>query len=76
MEPNQTQPKSNGALIGSIVIIVLLIIGGLYLWKNSAKEEMLPENSNVSGGDEIDASAAAIEAELNSMDLDSLDSEI
>jgi hypothetical protein len=76
MEPNQTQPKSNGALVGSIVIIVLLIIGGLYLWKNSAKEEMLPENSNISGGDDIDASAAAIEAELNGMDLDSLDSEI
>lgn len=76
MEPNQTQPKSNGALIGSIVIIVLLIIGGLYLWKNSAREEMLPENSNVSESDDIDASAAAIEAELNGMDLDSLDSEI
>lgn len=77
MEPNQIQQKSNGALVGSIIIIIILIIGGIYFWKNSVKEQVAPENTDISSDTEsIDNSAAVIEAELNSMDLESLDSEI
>jgi hypothetical protein len=76
MEPNQTQQKSNGALIGSVIIIIILIIGGIYMWSKSIKqEEVLPENNALSGEEQIDNSAAAIEAELNGMDLE-IDSEI
>jgi len=76
MEPNQTQQKSNGALIGSVIIIIILIIGGIYMWSKSMKqEEVLPENNALSGEEQIDNSAAAIEAELNGMDLE-IDSEI
>ena len=35
MEPEK---KSNGALIGSIIIIVILIIGGIYIWQTNVKE--------------------------------------
>ena len=34
MEPEK---KSNGALIGSIIIIIILIIGGIYIWQSKVK---------------------------------------
>ena len=65
MEPEQ---KSNGALIGSIIIIVILIIGGIYLWINMEK----PTSSPVTEEQNQD-STAELETEINSMDLDNLD---
>lgn len=73
MEPEK---KSNGALVGSIIIIVILIIGGIYLWKNSMEDKAPIENSELSSEEDITNSAATIEAELNSMDLEGLDSGI
>lgn len=35
MEPDK---KSNGALIGLIVIVVLLIVGGVYLWMKNTPQ--------------------------------------
>ena len=32
MEPEK---KSNGALIGLIIIIIILIVGGLYMWQKN-----------------------------------------
>lgn len=32
MEPEK---KSNGALIGLIVIIIILILGGIYIWQTN-----------------------------------------
>jgi len=63
--------KGNGALVGSIIIIVILIIGGIYLWKTSLSNRTVRVEQAVT---EEDASAAAdIETELDSMDLESLD---
>lgn len=64
MEPEQ---KSNGALIGSIIIVIILIIGGIYFWQTSLKEEVAP-NSDLSS-----SNTSSLEADLNSIDLDSLD---
>lgn len=64
MGPEQ---KTNGALIGSIIIIIILIIGGIYFWKTSMKENFAPVSSD---------STAEMEANLNSIDMESLDSEI
>lgn len=36
MEPNK---KSNGALIGSIIIILILVIGGIYIWQSKTVKE-------------------------------------
>lgn len=74
MEPEQ---KSNGALIGSIIIIIILVIGGIYFWKNSLKERALPQtpNEEVPAGTEEDVTGD-IEADLDGIDLESLDSEI
>ncbi|MBU0612233.1 hypothetical protein KKA39_01980 [Patescibacteria group bacterium] len=60
MEPEK---KSHGALIGSIIIIIILIIGGIYIWqskvKNVAKEEQ-----------EMQEVPSPITDELNSLDQD------
>ena len=73
MEPEQ---KSNGALVGSVIIIIILILGGIYLLKTSIKEKPLPDNTDTAQSNGTLQSAAAIEAELDGMDLESLDSEI
>jgi len=42
MEPEK---KSNGALVGLIIIIIILIVGGIYIWQSSkdALESTQPE---------------------------------
>lgn len=82
MEINNEVPKqkSNGALIGSIIIIVILIIGGVYLAQNKIKEAKEQEKINaeqasksadvLSTSDEV----SDIEADLNkNADVNSLD---
>ena len=32
--------KSNGAFIGSIIIIIILIIGGIYIWQAEIKKAL------------------------------------
>ena len=78
MPPEQNtmpaEPKSSGALIGSIVIIVILIIGGIYLWKTTSTRSPAPE-----GGEPLDSVGASLsdetdlEADVNSIDLENLD---
>lgn len=36
MEPEK---KSNGALVGSIIVIIILVLGGIYFWMNQAEKE-------------------------------------
>ncbi|MEK9182847.1 MAG: hypothetical protein AAB809_02085 [Patescibacteria group bacterium] len=72
MEPEQ---KSNGALTGLIIIIIILVLGGIYLWKSSVKEEVTPVGleNDISGTPD---DTASLEADVNNIDLESLDSEI
>lgn len=47
MEPEK---KSNGALVGSIIIILILVIGGIYIWQSKVKnvlEEKKFQEENV-----------------------------
>ena len=75
MEPTNTMPdapkKSNGALIGAIIVILILVIGGIYLINENQKEdkllleeniEMMQPNQDLSESDDLDS----IEADLNS----------
>lgn len=34
----EKEEKTNGALLGLIVIIIILIIGGIYIWQSKIKE--------------------------------------
>jgi ABC-type Na+ efflux pump permease subunit len=37
MEPEK---KSNGALVGSIIIIIILIVGGIYIWQSKVQKAL------------------------------------
>jgi len=83
MKPEQ---KSHGALIGSLIIIIILIVGGIYLFKdksddlqeepeNALTEEFM-ENEEIPGADiELSPSdeLGDIEADLDATDNMELD---
>jgi LPXTG-motif cell wall-anchored protein len=58
MDGEPTQPntngeqKINGALVGSVVIILLLILGGIYLARKIIEERSSPMNSSLSSVDD------------------------
>lgn len=73
----ETEQKSNGALVGLIVIIIILIVGGVYIWQNSLKERAVLENqaetnTETDNSTSID-SEATLESDVDGMDLESLD---
>jgi len=68
---------SVGALIGSIIIIIILIIGGWYIWQEAKNISNLPpieKEITIDEVTEIDAtfedSFADIEDDLNAIDLE------
>lgn len=66
MEPEK---KSNGALVGSIVIIIILIIGGIYIWQTKvqkALEEKIKAENVVVPEDTTELNT--LETELNTTD--------
>lgn len=67
MEPEK---KSNGTLVGAIIIIVILIIGGIYTWqskvKSALKEKADAENTITNDANMINA----LEEDLGSTDID------
>ncbi|MEJ0001657.1 MAG: hypothetical protein WDN09_00480 [bacterium] len=67
MEPNQPQQKSSGALIGTIIVIIILVIGGIYLWQKNMDEKAVDRNTQGS------TTAAQLDAQVQSMDIDHTD---
>lgn len=66
MEPEK---KSNGALLGSIIIIIILIIGGIYIWQSKvqkALEEKKLQEENVIPADTTELDV--LEQDLNTLD--------
>jgi hypothetical protein len=66
MEPEK---KSHGALIGSIVIIVILIVGGIYIWQSRIKDlkmqkQLQAEAINAVTSDELNK----LEQDINTTD--------
>ena len=59
MEPEK---KSYGALIGSIIIIVILILGGIYVWQARIKSLQVQKQM------QADALKALQQEELNSLE--------
>jgi hypothetical protein len=69
------EQKSNGPLVGSIIIIIILIIGGIYIWKTSVKEKLQNNNPTENVAPAQDSNVK-IESDLNSTNLDGIDSGI
>lgn len=64
---------SSGLIIGAVVILVIIILGGLYFWDQRAgNDAVIDETNRQSGSDET----AAIEADLDQVDIESLDAEL
>ena len=92
MEPQlQPQNKSSiGSIIGTIIIIAIIILGGLYFWGKRIEEAKIKENLVMeqasSTAEENEAAAinsmsssddlSSIEADLNNSNLNGLDSEL
>ena len=68
MEPTMDK-KSNGALIGAVIVIIILVLGGVYLWQsNSLKDsdsKPIPVNTEQQSYLEELNMASVIEADLN-----------
>jgi hypothetical protein len=69
MEPEK---KSNGAFVGVVIIILILIVGGIYIWQakvKSALEQKKAQEENVtpadtSGTSELDTN---VDVDINSI---------
>ncbi|MFA5932155.1 MAG: hypothetical protein WC793_02150 [Candidatus Paceibacterota bacterium] len=57
MEPEK---KSNGALVGLIVIVVILILGGIYIWQSKVKNTL--EQNKIPSGPVTPADTNALNA--------------
>ncbi|HBD24666.1 MAG: hypothetical protein A2566_02990 [Candidatus Zambryskibacteria bacterium RIFOXYD1_FULL_40_13] len=87
MEENKS---SVGSIIGTIIIIAIIILGGLYFWgkrieENKAKENLITTfsepSTNSSEANAISSVTAeddlnSIEADLNATNFDNLDAEL
>ncbi|MEQ1561681.1 MAG: hypothetical protein ABL899_03105 [Nitrospira sp.] len=89
MEP-QAQESSIGSIIGTIIIIAIIILGGLYFWgkrieENKAKQALVEETVELTPA-EMEANTiksitpsddlTSIEADLNGTNVNNLSSEI
>ncbi|HBB49581.1 TPA: hypothetical protein DEQ22_02270 [Candidatus Nomurabacteria bacterium] len=75
MEENIVEPekKSNGAFIGLVIIIIILIVGGIYIWmsnKNAVKPIPTTQEQSTALTDQDSAVLDALEQELNATDTD------
>lgn len=68
MEPEK---KSNGALVGLVVIIIILIIGGIYIWQSNEKaEEKTEETQSEDVTSEDSTDLDTLEQDLKTTDID------
>lgn len=69
MEPEK---KSNGALIGAIIIIIILIAGGVYVWQSKVKTviETKEQTENVSPNDSDELNTLDQELETTDTNID------
>ena len=69
MEPQEK--KSHGALIGSIIIIIILVIGGVYIWQskiNIAKQKAAQEQAIINSENSQTSDLNNLEQQINTTD--------
>jgi hypothetical protein len=69
MEPEEK--KSNGALVGLVIIVIILVIGGIYIWQSKVQsaldaKKIQSQNQSVTPMDANELNA--LEQDLNSTD--------
>lgn len=77
--------ESKGPVVGIVVIIVLLILGGVYLWQSKSVELPVDNGTAANTGDELTNQLATqgssidpqdITADVGATNLDGLDKEL
>jgi type II secretory pathway pseudopilin PulG len=73
--------KSNGALIGSIIVIIILVVGGIYVFKMNIQKakDIQKANEQINTANVLSSSdeTVDIEADLNNnADMDALDTNL
>ena len=65
MEPER---KTSGAVVGLVIIIIILVVGGIYIWQSNQKEmqENATETEEVTEEDSTDLDT--LNAELDATD--------
>jgi uncharacterized protein HemX len=66
MEPEK---KANGALVGLIIIIIILIAGGIYMWQSNKQMQDEMTNSQAqseTASNQDSAELTALEVDVNS----------
>ncbi|MFA6077185.1 MAG: hypothetical protein WC735_03890 [Candidatus Paceibacterota bacterium] len=69
MDPEK---KSNGALVGLIVIIIILIIGGIYLWQSNKS----PATNTINGQTESVSTTDSTELDTLGQEVDVADIDV
>jgi len=65
----ETEEKTtNGALIGLIVIVIILIIGGIYIWKSKVKQLEMIQAQNAALEQEQANIIKSLEQEIKNTD--------
>lgn len=74
---NQKPEGSRGSLIGSIIVVLILIIGAIYLYASRGPAPVVPEEGTATTTEQTNAQQAddvdSLEADAQSMDLNSLE---
>jgi len=65
MEPEK---KSNGALIGLAIIIIILIVGGIYIWQSREMPEIPVQSETITNEDSSELDT--LEADLQMTDTE------
>jgi hypothetical protein len=65
MEPEK---KSNGAFVGLVIIVIILIVGGIYAWQSKVKYDngLKLQTEAVTTSDETDVNS--LDQDVNSLD--------
>lgn len=59
MEP---EAKTNGAFVGLVVIIIILVIGGIYIWQSNKDTLKMQEEPAITETDSADLNSLELEA--------------
>jgi len=71
--PVSAEPKKGvGALIGSIVVILILVLGALYFWGGKLEKANNNENAAAAGSEDV----SDIDSDFNSLEQINLDEDL
>ena len=77
----QEKDSKVGPIIGSIIIILIILFGGVYFWSQQVEEQklenqMMDESQNHNDNISAEADINKIEVDLSSLNLDQIDKEL